>query len=105
MPTAAASPPEREPSATVSRPKRPVRSSETRSAEARGERYPGDNVANMLNARELNRLNAGPAPVARPYGPPPGYPPAPMYGSPPVFYAPPPGYPPYPPPPPMIRPY
>ena len=106
MSTAAAPPPEGERGAAGSRPKRPVRSSETRSAQARAQRYPGDDVANMLNARELNQIAgpAGPGPVAHPYGPPPGYPHPPMYGygPPPVFYAPPPGYPLYPPPPPMI---
>jgi hypothetical protein len=107
-PTAAAPTPERATVARRSRPKRPVgnegeASRSSRSAEARGERSPGDNVADMLNAREMNRLtgDAGPGPVARPYGPPAGYPRPPVYGPP--GYGPPPGYAPYPPPPPMMR--
>ncbi len=111
--TAAAPPLESERNTTVARPKRPVRSAdgeksaETRSAASRAQRYPGDDVANMLNARELSHLDdAGPGPVVRPMGPPPGYPRPPMYGPPPGYgpvYGPPPGYPPYPPPPPMMR--
>jgi hypothetical protein len=104
--TEAASSPDGDHKTAVSRPKRPARDA-SRSAASRGERYPGDNVADMLNARELNQLSGGggPVPVARPMGPP-GYPP-PGYTRPPVFgppgYVAPPGYapPPYPP---MMRP-
>ncbi len=112
----AVAPPESERNAAVARPKRPVRgaegegSRETRSAASRAQRYPGDDVANMLNARELNSLDGGagpvPVPVARPMGPPGYYPRPPMYGPPagyPPVYGPPPGYPPYPPPPPIMR--
>jgi hypothetical protein len=115
--SAAATPPsEGERSTAVARPKRPVRnaegeaSGETRSATSRAQRYPGDDVADALNARELSRLDGGPGPgpVARPMGPSTGYyPRPPAYGPPPGYgpvYAPPPGYPPYPPPP-MMRPY
>lgn len=95
-PAAAAPAPERERKAAVERPKRPVRGAgeASRPASAR-EGLPGDNVADMLNARELSRLtgNAGPVPVVRPYGPPPRYAPPPPYGPPPG-YAPPPPYPP-----------
>jgi hypothetical protein len=75
----------------------------SRSAASRGERHSGDNVADMLNTRELNRLNtdAGPGSVARPFGPPSGYPRPPAYGPRPPGYGPPPAYAPYPPP--MMR--
>src|SRR3954451_13767733 len=77
-PSAAAPPAQREAVVGHSRPKRPVRSAdraEVRLAASRGGRYPGDDVADSLNARELNGLgdNPGPGPVAHPYGPSPGY--------------------------------
>ena len=70
-----------------------------------GERYPGNDVADTLNARELSRFteSTGPVPIARPMGPPLGYPRPPVFG-PPGYYGPPPGYGPPPYPPPMMRP-
>ena len=95
----------------VSRPKRPVRGAERESsrpsgsAASRGERYPGDDVADSLNARELSRFtdSEGSVPIAPPMGPPLGYPRPPVFG-PPGYYGPPPGYGPPPYPPPMRRP-
>ena len=95
----------------VSRPKRPVwgakreDSRPSGSAASRGERYPGNDVADTLNARELSRFteSSGSVPIARPMGPPLGYPRPPVFG-PPGYYGPPPGYGPPPYPPPMMRP-
>lgn len=106
--TAAVPLPESE-AATRPRPQRPTRAGgEERRAASQGERHPGDNVADMLNAREMSRITGGgPVPIARPMAPPPVYVLPPPY-PPPVYrpvpvYGPPPGYPVYPPPPPIMR--
>jgi hypothetical protein len=108
--TAASSEGERK--TAVSRPKRPARSAgreaPQRSSSERGERYPGDDVANMLNARELGRVEGGggPGPMLPPTGPPPGYPRPPAYGPPPGYgpgFGSPPAYGAYPPPAAMVR--